>query len=226
MGSRISSWSIALPVYEILQPAAPSPRVHDVADLVDWQLVQNLEWEKSMIWAGKRGTWGEFGTWGEVGAGKWPRLYASGSWTEQYSGDSASCSAGGVADLGWITTPSLQGGRWELERAGDPQSLSVSALPAGGGCELSPILSRSLGTSGLQLETLMALPSTGRAGVGSRVCTETGWGPWCSGGGNFVHSAAHGRKRLPLNWSSWQYARGYRPSSWIFRSAWPFVWGW
>ncbi len=26
-----------------------------------------------------------------------------------------------------------------------------------------------------------------RAGVGSRVCTGTGLGPWCSGGGNSVH---------------------------------------
>ncbi len=103
----------------------------------------DLEWEKSMVWAGKRGTWGEFGTWGVAGAGMWPRWSASGSWTDQYSGDSASCRAGGVADLGWITTPGLQGGRRELERAGHPQSPFVSALPTGGGCELSPTLSRS-----------------------------------------------------------------------------------
>ncbi len=38
----------------------------------------------------------------------------------------------------------------------------------------------------------MALPSTGRAGVGSRVCTGTGLGPWCSGGGNSVHTRPMG----------------------------------
>ncbi len=70
-------------------------------------------------------------------------------------------------------SPGLLGGRWEWGRAGHPQSPYVSALPAGGAGELSPILSCSPGTSGLQLEPLMALPSTGRAGVGSRVYTET-----------------------------------------------------
>ncbi len=38
----------------------------------------------------------------------------------------------------------------------------------------------------------MALPSTGRARVGSRVCTGTGLGPWCSGGGNSVHTRPTG----------------------------------
>ncbi len=123
-----------------------------------------LEWEKSMVWAEKRGMWGEFDTWGVDGAGMWPRWSASGSGTDLYRGDSASCRAGGVADLGWIITPGLQGGRWESERAGYPRSPYVSALPT---------LSRSPGTSGLQLEPPMALPSTGRAGVGSRVCTGT-----------------------------------------------------
>ncbi len=111
---------------------------------------------------------------------------------DQCSGDSAFCRAGGVAGLGWITTPGLQGGRGELERGGHPQSPCVSALPVGGGCERSSTLSRSLGTSGLQLEPPMALPSTGRAGVGSRVCTGTGLGPWCSGGGNSVHTRPTG----------------------------------
>ncbi len=84
----------------------------------------------------------------------------------------------------------VSGGEWE--RVGHPQSPCVSALPVGGGCGLSPTLFRSLGTSGLQLETLMALPSKGRAGVGSRVCTGTGLGPWCSGGGNSVHTQPTG----------------------------------
>ncbi len=38
----------------------------------------------------------------------------------------------------------------------------------------------------------MALPSTGRAGVGNRVCTGTGLGPWCSGGGSSVHTRPMG----------------------------------
>ncbi len=38
----------------------------------------------------------------------------------------------------------------------------------------------------------MALPSTGRVGVGNRVCTGTGLGPWCSGGGNSVHTRPMG----------------------------------
>ncbi len=38
----------------------------------------------------------------------------------------------------------------------------------------------------------MALPSTGRAGVGSRVCTGTRLGPWCSGRGNSVHTRPMG----------------------------------
>ncbi len=106
--------------------------------------------------------------------------------------DSASCRAGGVAGLGWITTPGVPGGRGELEHVGHPRNPCVSALPIRGGCELSPILSRSLGTSGLQLESPMALPSTGRAGVGSRVCTGTGSGLWCSGGENSVHTRPTG----------------------------------
>ncbi len=89
------------------------------------------------------------------------------------AGDSASCRAGGVICPGWTTTPGPQGGRGEWEHVGHPQSPCVSALPAGGGCGLSPTLSRSLGTSGLQLEPPMALPSTGRAGVGSRVWEKT-----------------------------------------------------
>ncbi len=107
-----------------------------------------------------------------VGAVMWSRWFASGSWMDQYSGYSASCRAGGFADLGWITTPGLHGGRLELECAGHPQSPYASALPAGGGCELSLTLSHLPGISSLKLNPPMALPSTGRAGVGSRVCTE------------------------------------------------------
>ncbi len=146
--------SVALPVNKIFQPAAPStaspwccgPGILTAGPESLEEEARparaDLEWKKSMVWAGKRGTWGEFGTWGVVGTGMWPRWSASGSWTDQYSGDSASCRAGRVADLGRITTPGLQGGRWRLEHAGHPQSPFVSALPAGGGCELSPTLSR------------------------------------------------------------------------------------
>ncbi len=73
-----------------------------------------------------------------------------------------------------------------------PWSPCVSTLPVGGGCGLSPTLSRSLGTSCPQLKLPMALPSTGRVGVGNRVCTGTGLGPWCSGGGSSVHTRPMG----------------------------------
>ncbi len=47
----------------------------------------------------------------------------------------------------------------------------ASAPHVEGECEPSPTLSRSLGTSSLQLEPPMALRSTERAGAGNRVCT-------------------------------------------------------
>ncbi len=91
---------------------------------------------------------------------------------DQCSGDSAYGRAGGDADPGWTAIPGLLAGTLELGHTGHLQSSYVSALPVGGGCEPSPTLSRSLGTSSLQLEPPRALPSTGIAGAGSRVCTE------------------------------------------------------
>ncbi len=62
--------------------------------------------------------------------------------------------------------PGRLAGTWVLGHAGHLQSSYVSALPVRGGCEPSPTHSHSLGTNCQQLESLRALTSTERAGVG------------------------------------------------------------
>ncbi len=64
-----------------------------------------------------------------------------------YSRDSDSCRVGGDTDPGWTARLCAKGGRrghWCDESLRSPR---VFALPAGNGHELSPRLSRSLGTS-------------------------------------------------------------------------------
>ncbi len=58
---------------------------------------------------------------------------------------------------------------WGCWSDGQLRRCCDSAQHAEDGCELSPTLSFSLGTSSPQLEPPRALPPTGRAGVGNRV---------------------------------------------------------
>ncbi len=86
---------------------------------------------------------------------------------DQCSGDSASYRASGGADPGWTAIPFVQDGRLERRNAGYLRISSASALHVEAGRELSPTLSRSLGTNNPQLEPPKALPTKGRAGAGS-----------------------------------------------------------
>ncbi len=53
-----------------------------------------------------------------------------------------------------------------------------------------------------------------------------GVSPVVSWRSEFWAYSAQGKNWLQLSWCSWQYARRYRPISWIFRSVWPLVCGW
>ncbi len=67
---------------------------------------------------------------------------------------------------GMAAKPGRLAGTWVLGHSGHLQSSYVSALPVRGGCQPSPTHSHSLGTNCQQLESLRALMSTERAGVG------------------------------------------------------------
>ncbi len=97
--------------------------------------------------------------------GKWDGLRRPASVLERdlCSGDSAFCRGDGGP--GSTARPDCLAGMNGFLTDGRLRIIYASALPAGDGCALNPIPSRSLGTSSPQLEPPRALPSREEQGL-------------------------------------------------------------
>ncbi len=122
------------------------------------------------------------------GAGKWHRWCASLPEKDLCTGDSASCRAVGDECPGWITRHGPRVDRWDLRNGECLYWPCVSELPAGDGYELSPIPSRSHGTSDLPLGPPIAARSreTMAAGIPGHIGMEWVW--WFPGAANSGHT--------------------------------------
>ncbi len=150
-----------------------------------WREGEEDQWR---IWARRRERWVRSGTDQVSGAGKWLRWCASLPEKDLCTGDSAFCRAVGDECPGWITRHGPRVDRWNLRTGEYLNWPCVTELPAGDGYELSPIPSRSHGTTDLPLGLPIAPRPRETKVVSIPGHTGMKWVRWFLGAANSGHT--------------------------------------